>query len=54
MSLKIHIMKKHFYLFLILLCSVFEFSQNVELEGGIIIDSIDVSSGRNRVINNRF
>ena len=38
-------MKKHLYIFLILLFPVFVFSQNVEVEGGFIEYSIDVSSG---------
>jgi hypothetical protein len=38
-------MKKHLYIFLILLFPIFVFSQNVEVEGGFIADSIDVQSG---------
>jgi len=39
-------MKNHFYIFLVLLCPVFVFGQNVEVNGGIIADSLDVSSGK--------
>ena len=38
-------MKNVFCIFIILLIPVFSFSQNVEVLGGIIADSIDVSSG---------
>jgi len=38
-------MKKHLYILFILLFPLFAFSQNVEVEGGFIADSIDVSSG---------
>jgi len=37
-------MKKHFYIFIALLSPLFVFIQNVEADGGIIVDSIDVSS----------
>jgi uncharacterized protein (TIGR02145 family) len=38
-------MKKHLYIFLIFLCPLIVFSQNVEVEGGFKADSIDVQSG---------
>jgi hypothetical protein len=38
-------MKKHLSIFLVLLCPIFLFSQNVEVLGGIKADSIDVQSG---------
>ena len=38
-------MKKHFFIFLDFLSPMFLFSQNAEVEGGFIADSIDVSSG---------
>ena len=38
-------MKKYLYFLLVFLCPIFVFSQNVEVLGGIIADSIDVQSG---------
>lgn len=38
-------MKKHLIIFLVFLCPIIVFSQNVEVEGGLIADSIDVQSG---------
>jgi hypothetical protein len=38
-------MKKHLFIFLVFLCPVLVFSQNVEVEGGIKADSIEVQSG---------
>jgi hypothetical protein len=38
-------MKKHLFIFLVFLCPLFVFSENVEVLGGLIADSIDVSSG---------
>jgi uncharacterized protein (TIGR02145 family) len=43
--LKSHFMKKYLSIFLVLLCPIFLFSQNVEVLGGIIADSLDVQSG---------
>ena len=38
-------MKKHLLIFLVFLSPIYVFSQNVEVVGGIIADSINVSSG---------
>jgi hypothetical protein len=38
-------MKKHLYILLVFLCPIFVFSENVEVLGGLIADSIHVSSG---------
>jgi uncharacterized protein (TIGR02145 family) len=38
-------MRKYLFILLIILCPVLIFSQNVEVEGGFIADSIDVQSG---------
>jgi uncharacterized protein (TIGR02145 family) len=38
-------MKKHLFNFLLFLCPLFAFSQNVEVDGGFIANSIDVQSG---------
>ena len=38
-------MKKQLFIFLVFLCPLIVFSQNVEVEGRFIADSIDVNSG---------
>lgn len=38
-------MKKQLFFFLVFLCPIFLFSQNVEVLGGLIADSLDVQSG---------
>jgi uncharacterized protein (TIGR02145 family) len=40
-----HIMKQHYLILLFLLSPLFVFSQNVEVLGGIIADSLDLQSG---------
>ena len=39
-------MKKHFSIFFILLFPIWVFSQNVQVEGGLIAESLDVQTGQ--------